>query len=147
MKSLAIFFSCCVFFFGCKSQNKKSSTQKNNDNNTLLWQISGKDLKNPSYLFGTFHLLCKDDIKFSEQLKNVLKTSDEVYMEMDMDDPSTILSGLLYMNMKDGKKLKDLYTAVEYKKIESYFTDSVGIPLMMLQSIKPYFLVACLQSQ
>ena len=144
MKSSVIFFSYCVFFFGCKSQNKKSSTQKNNDNNTLLWQISGKDLKNPSYLFGTFHLLCKDDIKLSEQLKSVLKTSDEVYMEMDMDDPSTMLSGLLYMNMKDNKKLKDLYTDTEYKKVANYFTDSLGIPLMMLQSIKPYFLVAML---
>ena len=144
MKSFAIFFSCCVFFFGCKSQNKKSSTKKNNDNNTLLWQVSGKDLKNPSYLFGTFHLLCKDDIKFSEQLKNVLKISDEVYMEMDMDDPSTMLSGLLYMNMKDNKKLKDLYTDTEYKKVAMYFTDSLGIPLIMLQSIKPYFLVAML---
>ena len=144
MKSFAIFFSCCVFFFGCKSQTKKSSTKKNNDSNTLLWQVSGKKLKNPSYLFGTFHLLCKDDIKFSEQLKTVLLSSDEVYMEMDMDDPSTMLSGFFYMNMKGGKKLKDLYTAVEYKKVESYFTDSVGIPLMMLQSIKPYFLVAML---
>ncbi len=144
MKTLIIFFGCCVFFFGCKSQNKTSSTKNNNDNNTLLWQISGKDLKNPSYLFGTFHLLCKDDIKFSEQLKSVLKSSDEVYMEMDMDDPSIMLSGLLYMNMKDGKKLKDLYTDAEYKKVANYFTDSVGIPLMMLQSIKPYFLVAML---
>jgi uncharacterized protein YbaP (TraB family) len=109
-----------------------------------LWQVSGKDLKNPSYIFGTFHLLCKDDIKFSEQLKSSLKFSDEVYMEMDMDDPSTMLSGLLYMNMKGGKKLKDLYTADEYKKVESYFSDSLGIPMMMLQSIKPYFLVAML---
>jgi hypothetical protein len=65
-------------------------------------------------------------------------------MEMDMDDPSIMLSGLLYMNMKDGKKLKDLYTDAEYKKVANYFTDSVGIPLMMLQSIKPYFLVAML---
>ncbi|MEO5782117.1 MAG: TraB/GumN family protein [Ginsengibacter sp.] len=144
MKPVVIFFICCVFFFGCKSQTQKSTTKKNNDNNTLLWQVSGKNLKNPSYLFGTFHLLCKDDIKFSEQLKSVLRSSDEVYMEMDMDDPSTMLSGLFYMNMKGGKKLKDLYTADEYKKVESYFTDSVGIPIMILQSIKPYFLVAML---
>jgi uncharacterized protein YbaP (TraB family) len=65
-------------------------------------------------------------------------------MEMDMDDPSTMLSGLLYMNMKGGKKLKELYTTAEYQKVESYFRDSVGIPMMMLQSIKPYFLVAML---
>jgi uncharacterized protein YbaP (TraB family) len=144
MRSVIILFSCCIFFLGCKSQSNTTSVKKNNDNNTLLWQVSGKDLKNPSYIFGTFHLLCKDDIKFSEQLKTSLKSSDEVYMEMDMDDPSTMLSGLLYMNMKGGKKLKDLYTAAEYKKVESYFGDTLGMPVMMLQSIKPYFLVAML---
>ena len=144
MKLVIIIFSCCIFFFGCKSQSNKSLVKKNNDNNTLLWQVSGKDLKKPSYLFGTFHLLCKDDIKFSEQLKNSLRTADEVYMEMDMDDPLTMLSGLLYMNMKDGKKLKDLYTDDEYKKVKSYFSDSLGMPMMMFQSIKPYFLVAML---
>jgi hypothetical protein len=26
--------------------------------NTLLWQISGNGLKQPSYLFGTMHILC-----------------------------------------------------------------------------------------
>jgi uncharacterized protein YbaP (TraB family) len=65
-------------------------------------------------------------------------------MEMDMDDPSTMLSGLLYMNMKGEKKLKDLYTAAEYKKIESYFKDTLHTPMMLFQSIKPYFLVAML---
>ncbi len=144
MKSLIIIISCCIFFYGCKSQSNKLFAKKNNDNNTLLWQVSGKDLKNPSYIFGTFHLLCKDDIKFSEQLKKSLSYADKVYMEMDMDDPSTMLSGLLYMNMKDGKKLKDLYTVDEYKKIENYFSDSLSMPMMMFQRIKPYFLVAML---
>ncbi len=144
MKQFVTLFTCCIFFFGCKSQNQKISPTKSKDNNTLLWQISGKGLKKPSYIFGTFHLLCKEDIKFSEQLKTSLRSANTVYMEMDMDDPSTMLSGLLYMNMKDGKKLKDLYTPEEYKKIETYFTDSLKTPMMLFQSIKPYFLVAML---
>lgn len=144
MKSIIIVLVCCIVFVGCKSQSNTLSAKKNTDNNTLLWQVSGRGLHKPSYLFGTFHLLCKDDIRFSEQLKKAVKTADEVYMEMDMDDPSTMLSGLLYMNMKNGKKLKDLYSESEYKKIESYFKDSLGMPMMMFQSIKPYFLVAML---
>ncbi len=144
MKSFIIIVSCCVFFVGCKSQAPKHLAKKQNDNNTLLWQVSGKDLTKPSYIFGTFHLLCKDDIHFSGQLKNSLASADEVYMEMDLDDPSTMLSGLLYMNMKGGKKLKDLYTVAEYKKVEGYFNDSLHAPMMMLQSMKPYFLVALL---
>ena len=61
-----------------------------------------------------------------------------------MDDPSTLLSGMLYMNMKDGKKLSDLYTPGEYKKLQAYFTDSLNTPIMLLQRAKPYFLVALL---
>src|SRR5688572_6159126 len=101
MKTLITILSSCILFLGCKSQSKVPAAQKNKDNNTLLWQVSGKDIKKPSYIFGTFHLLCKDDIKFSEQLKRSLNAADEIYMEMDMDDPSTMLSGLLYMNMKN----------------------------------------------
>ena len=61
-----------------------------------------------------------------------------------MDDPSTIMGGLLYMNMNNGKTLKDLYSAADYKKIESYFNDSLHMPLYMFQKAKPYFLVALL---
>jgi uncharacterized protein YbaP (TraB family) len=144
MKSLIIICSCCIFFFGCRSQPAKPAAKKQTNNNSLLWQVTGKGLTKPSYLFGTFHLLCKDDIHFSDQLKNGIKSADEIYLELDLDDPSTMLGGLLYMNMKDGKKLKDLYTADEYKKVESYFNDSLHMPMMMLQSMKPYFLVALL---
>ncbi|HUS01249.1 MAG TPA: TraB/GumN family protein [Chitinophagaceae bacterium] len=143
MRSITILLGC-IFFFGCKSQTHQPVAKKSNNNNTLLWQVSGKDLKEPSYIFGTFHLMCKDDIRFSEQLKKSVASAGEIYMEMDMDDPSTMLSGLLYMNMKNGKKLKDLYTADEYKKVEGYFKDSLSMPMMMFQGIKPYFLVAML---
>ena len=140
--ALSIIFSICIF--GCKGQPTSLSPKKLNNNNTLLWQISGKALKKPSYLFGTFHLLCKDDINFSAQLRYAIQYADEVYMELDMDDPSTLLSGLLYMNMKDGKKLKDFYSPDEYKKIEGFFNDTLHMPLVMFQKAKPYFLVALL---
>jgi uncharacterized protein len=70
--------------------------------------------------------------------------SREVYMELKLDDPSTIFGGLLDMKMKDGKKLSDLYSPKDYMKIERYFTDSLKIPFMLLQDIKPYLLVALL---
>ncbi len=143
MKWLIVFSIFCLCLPGCKAQPQyKFVIQKNN--NTLLWKISGNGLQNPSFLFGTFHLLCKDDIHFSNQLKEAVKKSDEMYMELDMDDPSTLLGGMLYMNMKDGKKLSDLYTPEEYKKLQTYFNDSLHMPLALLQNAKPYFLVALL---
>jgi uncharacterized protein YbaP (TraB family) len=143
MKLLAMFSLFCLCLAGCKGQPGYNFIKQNN-NNTLLWKISGNGLKKPSFLFGTFHLMCKDDIHFSAQLKEAVKESDIVYMELDMDDPSTLLGGFLYMNMSNGKKLSDLYTPAEYKKLEHYFSDSLNTPIMLLQRAKPYFLVALL---
>lgn len=143
MKCIIAGFVISFTIAGCNAQKEHSfDVQKNN--NTLLWQVSGNGLTHSSFLFGTFHLMCKDDIHFSNQLKEAIKVSDEIYMELDMDDPSTLLSGMLYMNMKDGKKLSDLFTAEEYKKLQAYFTDSLNTPLLLLQRAKPYFLVALL---
>ena len=143
MKHLLFYSLSTILFMGCKAQSDHSFVKQKNVN-TLLWLVSGNGLKNPSFLFGTFHLLCKEDIHFSDQLKKAIKSSDEIYMEMDMDDPSTMLSGMLYMNMKDGKKLEDLYTPEEYKRLQNYFSDTLKTPLMLLQRAKPYFLVALL---
>jgi uncharacterized protein YbaP (TraB family) len=137
-------FLAFVFLVSCNAQQHGPVTKKQNNNNTLLWQVSGKGLAKPSYLFGTFHLMCKDDIHFSEQLKSAIKNSSEMYMEMDMDDPSILMSGFLYLNMKNGKTLKDLYSATEYNRVEKYFSDTLHTPLSLLQNAKPYFLVALL---
>ena len=143
MKQLLVYSFSTILFFGCKAQADHSFAKQKSDN-TLLWQISGNGLKHPCFLFGTFHLLCKEDIHFSDPLKKAIKSSDEIYMELDMDDPSTMLSGMLYMNMKDGKKLESLYTPEEYKRLEKYFLDTLQIPMMLLQRAKPYFLIALL---
>jgi uncharacterized protein YbaP (TraB family) len=118
--------------------------KSNTDDNTLLWEISGNGLSSPSYLFGTFHLLCKEDIHFSTALKQAISNSHEVYLELDMDDPATLLGGIMLMNMKDGKKLKDLYTEDEYKRVASFFKDSLKTPIGLFQGMKPEFLVALL---
>lgn len=143
MKLILFYVLSSILFVACKAQTGTPFLKQKNDN-TLLWEVSGNGLKQPSFLFGTFHLLCKDDIHFSDQLKRAMRQSDEIYMELDMDDPTMMLSGMLYMNMKGGKTLKDLYTPEEYKRLQNYFSDSLKMPLALLQSAKPYFLVALL---
>lgn len=143
MKSYIISLSVLFLFVSCKAQDQKDWAI-NGDDNTLFWKVSGKELKKPSFLFGTFHLLCADDIHMSDPLKEAIRAVDTIYMEMDMDDPTVMLSGMMYMNMKDGKTLKDLYSPEEYKKLESYITDTLKMPMMFLQKAKPYFLVALL---
>ena len=133
-----------TFFYSCNAQPKKQQLIINKNNNSLLWEISGNGLQQPSYLFGTFHLMCKNDISFSNQLKTAVSLSDKVYMEMDMDDPATLFGGILFMNMKDGKTLQQLYSPADYKKVENYFKDSLHIPMSFVEKMKPFFLEAML---
>ena len=132
------------FFYSCNAQPKQARLKVNTDDNSLLWEVSGNGLKNPSYIFGTFHLMCKDDIRFSEQLKTAVTNSNLLYLEMDMDDPAIMLGGLLMMNMKDGKKLQDMYSAEEYEKVATFFKNTLHIPIGLLQRTKPFFLAALL---
>jgi uncharacterized protein YbaP (TraB family) len=128
----------------CLAQQKQSVLTANKDQNTLLWEVSGNGLAKSSYLFGTFHLMCKDDIIFSSQLKTAVINADKVYLELDMDDPKMMLNGLMMMNMKNGKKLSDFYTAPEYAKLKGFFKDSLNMPFTFFESMKPFLLVAML---
>ena len=109
-----------LLFSSCKAQPGATHLKTNADNNTVLWEVSGNKLATPSYLFGTFHLICKDDIPFGEQFKTAVKSAKEIYMELDMDDPATMFGGLMLMNMKGDTTLKTLFTEAEYKKIETF---------------------------
>ncbi|CAN5134235.1 TraB/GumN family protein [soil metagenome] len=132
-----------ICLLGCKPA-AQTKFAVNRDANSLLWQVSGNGLKKPSFLFGTFHLLCKDDIHFSNQLLSALKASDEVYMELKLDDPAVLIGGLIFMKMRNDTTLKDLYSTQDYNRINHYFDDTLNIPLKVMGSLKPYFLVAML---
>jgi len=107
-------------------------------NNTLLWRITGNGLAKPSYLFGTIHMLCADDIQLSDSLKNAIQSSDKVYLELDMDNIFEMLGAMGKMKMNDDTTLQDLLTKDEYAKVKKYFNEKGGmIPFSMLETFKP----------
>lgn len=128
----------------CNAQKKAEPLAGSPDDNTLLWEISGKSLSNPSYLYGTMHMMCREDVQFSPNLLKALDQTGDIYFEMDLDDASNTLGAIFFMNMKDGKTLKDLYTPEEYARLNHFFTDSLGTGLQMFQRMKPMFLQAML---
>src|SRR6478609_2422902 len=84
------------------------------DANTLLWKISGKNLSKPSYLFGTMHMICANDIELSDSLKSAIQNSDNIYLELDMDDMWQMMGAMMHMNMKGDTTLSDLLTPEDY---------------------------------
>ena len=54
----------------------------------LLWEITGKNISTPSYLYGTIHVLCPQDLVVTEQIKQKFDATQQLYLELDFDDPS-----------------------------------------------------------
>jgi uncharacterized protein YbaP (TraB family) len=106
--------------------------------NTLLWRISGKNLSKPSYLFGTIHMLCADDIQLSDSLKGAIAKTDRVYLELDMDNLAEMMSVLQKMKMQNDTTLSDLLSTNEYQQVKTFFKDhSSSIPFSILETYKP----------
>ncbi|MBN8784099.1 MAG: TraB/GumN family protein [Terrimonas ferruginea] len=72
---LAVTIGLTSICFGQK--NKKS----------LLWEISGNGLKEPSYLLGTFHLLCEKDFELKPKVVSTLSKVKKLVTEIDYTDP------------------------------------------------------------
>ena len=120
--------------------------QKNSSDKTLLWKISGNGLKQPSYLFGTIHMLCKDDAVLSDSLRSIIKNVKEVYFEVELDNMFEMLGVLGKMKMNGDTTLQDLLSEADYEKVKNYF-ESKGslLPFSMLETYKPMLAASTLQ--
>jgi len=112
---------------------------------TLLWQVSGNGLSKPSFIFGTMHLLCSAEEMMSDSLLSALSRSEQVFFEIDMDNPSEMLGVFKFIRMKDNKKIGDLLSPDEYQRVKNYFSNNKTVlPLSMMERFKPYFVAAML---
>lgn len=115
---------------------------------SLLWEISGNGLTKPSYLFGTMHILCADDIHLSDAFKKIIAGSDQIYFEVDMDDLMGIMGSIRYLRMTGNKKLVDLLSKEEYDRVKNYFSKNPSLlPFPMMESFKPFFISSLLSEQ
>lgn len=108
----------------------------------LLWKIEHKDLPEPSYLFGTIHMIPKDDFFLPAGFEDAFAKTDQVVFEINMDDMSgigTLMGMISNLLMKDGMTLDRLISEEEYREVSVYF-EEMGLPMFMLNKVKPMFL-------
>lgn len=140
MKRLSATLLVSLITVSAFAQNDKSGS------NTLLWKISGAGLQKPSYLFGTIHMLCKDDAVLSDNLRESIAKADEVYFEVDLDNMMEMISVMSKMKMKGDTTLKDLLSEENYKKVKKYFeAKSTMLPFSMLETYKPMLAASLLE--
>src|SRR5262245_49086788 len=114
------------------------------EDKALLYQVSGKDLTQPSYLYGTFHLVCPADLKMTEAIQKAFSESKQLYLEIDFDDPalqSTMMQGML---LKGGKNLKDYLKPDDFTLLDAYLKRNVGNGLGQLGGLHPIALLSAM---
>jgi uncharacterized protein YbaP (TraB family) len=132
MKKIVLLL-CSLFLgvaFGQKSEN------------SLLWKISGNGLKEPSYLFGTIHITC--DATLSEKVKTALDKTQQLCLELDMDDPNLQVEMMNSMMMQNGVTMKSLAKPEDFKAVDTFLTTNLGFSAEMLNPVKPFMVSAML---
>lgn len=137
MKKIVAFGIALVVTLASFTANTQVPTEK-----ALLWKISGNGLSTPSYLYGTFHLLCESDLQFSDSLKKTVASCKSIYLEIDMDDPSLAGQMASGMAMKDGHTMKEYLSDSIYNATSKALQAIVGIPLDAVSNYKPMLLLS-----
>jgi uncharacterized protein len=133
MRFIILFFVFCCHYCSSKAQE-----------NALLYEISGNGLEKPSYLYGTFHLLCKDNFSLSPIFLEKFGATSQLALEIDMDDPKMMMKMMGLMAMKNDTALNILLNKNDFSELEQYFKDSVGMPIKMFVKAKPMLLFSLL---
>jgi len=140
MKKLHL-LSCFLFLLSF------SSIAQTKEKSSLLWEISGNGLQQPSYLFGTVHMICKEDFFFPELLKEKFINAGEVFLEVDMDDPSMMMKMMNLIQMPKGQTIKQLFGDTAFKKFDSSYKKITGSSAVMFNTFKPFMLISMLSEK
>lgn len=110
--------------------------------NALLYEVTGPGLAKPSYLYGTFHLVCPADLTISDAMKKAVNEASQVYLELDLDDPAIMGTMQKAMMMTGGKTVKDLLSAEDYTLLDTYLKQKMNMGLAQVGMLKPIGLMS-----
>ncbi len=126
MKKSLILFFISIFQFGFSQEIKEKS---------LLWEISGKGLEKPSYLFGTIHIACQGEVEMRPELESAFDKTEQLILELDMDDPTMMTKMMQASLSKDGQKVTEKLGKELSAKVDSLMQAKMGMGLAMFESL------------
>ncbi|MEB3293936.1 MAG: TraB/GumN family protein [Synechococcales bacterium] len=107
---------------------------------SLLWEISGRGLAKPSYLYGTIHAICPSQLKVPATLRSRFPQAQQLYLELDLDDPNVLIQSAERMHLPPGQTLQTLMKPGDYAKFRQFVQQRLRLSVDRLQTIKPLLL-------
>ncbi|CAM2783343.1 TraB/GumN family protein [Chryseobacterium flavum] len=122
----------------------KAQSTNTGKNNSLLWKVSGNGLSKPSYIAGTFHMLCSKDFEIKPKVLRALEKSDNLVMEINYTDPAEMM--LLQKMYNTDKKISDQLSPEEAEELNTILV-KYGFDLKSIDSSSPQALYALLSTK
>lgn len=95
---------------------------------TVFWKIYGNGLEKPSYLFGTIHIMPKEDFESFRVVDKKLKESEQMVLEMAIDVPlKQQIEWAKQMILPKGQTLDKFMTTTGFDSLRHYVLDSLGV--------------------
>lgn len=117
------------------------SLQSFGQSSSLLWKLQGKDIKKPSYLFGTIHMIPSKDYFEPDGMQEAFNQSELLVGEMDMSDMTSMTMEMMAnLKMKGDTTLDMLLSIEDYKKINDKLVSTIGMGLDFMKTFKPMIL-------
>ncbi|NLR60958.1 TraB/GumN family protein [Chitinophaga polysaccharea] len=101
---------------------------------SLLWKVTGKGLTQPSYLYGTIHMICDADFKIATKTKNAFEQASQLVLEADLFNPST--PALVKAAMTADTPLSKKLSPTEYTMLDSLMQQKMGMTLKPFDNFK-----------
>lgn len=122
---MKLFTHCFTLFIALTTVflGNVSFTQEKDTTTSLLWEITGRKVKNPSYLFGTIHLISRDKFYFPESLQDKVKNSERLVMEIGGLSDQMQMASLLFLKEGD---LFDHFTHEQTDSIINYMEQNLS---------------------
>ena len=86
--------------------------------------------------------MCPEDLIIPEKVSKALATTEQVYLELDMDDPQMMAQLQSAMLRLGGPDVKTLMTEAEYQTLDQWLTTNYGAGMAQMGMVKPFGLLS-----
>ncbi len=133
-KSFIVFLLACFSLSACDLSANKQETG-------LLWKISGNKLEQPSYLFGTHHLVPLSFLDSIAGIDEAFMATKQTVGEVDMNNMGELQMQLMMASlMPEDESYDDLLNDEDRALLDATMKEYVGAGLNQFEQMKPAML-------
>lgn len=110
-----------------------TATTQAQTQNSLLWEITGNNIKQPSYLFGTIHMICEEDYVMTPVIENSLKNAKLFFAEIDLSNMGELM--VMQKELMAKEPLSKRLSAKKYEELKVLLKETIDADISEFEKL------------